>query len=243
MSEAAPLLSLEGLSKRFGYVRVLREVNLELRAGELLLLLGPNGAGKTTLMRLLTTLSRPGSGRILYGGEPLSEKVRLRLRREVGYLSHQSFLYGHLTAEENLAFFGRLYGIPGLARRIPDLLSQVGLEGIRDRPVAAFSRGMQQRLSLARVLLTEPRLLILDEPYAGLDPQGSRTLTGLLGGLKAEARALLLVTHELEDCLPIADRVAILHRGAVAWQSPAAGLSLVQIRDAYFRCTAGGALP
>lgn len=243
MDEAAPLLALRGLGKRFGYVRVLREVNLEVRAGELLLLLGPNGAGKTTLTRLVTTLSRPGAGKILYRGQPLAEKTRALLRREVGYLSHQTFLYGHLSAEENLSFFGRLYGVAGLQRRIPDLLRQMGLDALGARPVAAFSRGMQQRLSLARVLLTEPKLLILDEPYAGLDPQGSRTLTQLLGGLKAEARALLLVTHELEDCLPIADRVAILHKGVVVWQSPAPGLSLEEVRDAYFRSTAGEALP
>ena len=243
MDEAAPLLALQGLGKRFGYVRVLRDVTLDLRAGELLLLLGPNGAGKTTLTRLITTLSRPGAGRILFRGEPLTEKNRLLLRREVGYLSHQSFLYGHLSAGENLFFFGRLYGVAGLDRKVPDLLARVGLGGIGDRPVAAFSRGMQQRLSLARVLLTEPRLLILDEPYAGLDPQGSRTLTELLGGLKAGHRALLLVTHELEDCLPIADRVAILHKGVVVWQSPAPGLSLEEVRDAYFRSTAGEALP
>jgi heme exporter protein A len=242
MDEAAPLLALQGLGKRFGYVRVLREVDLELRAGELLLLLGPNGAGKTTLTRLITTLSRPGAGGIRFRGEPLSEKNRWLLRREAGYLSHQTFLYGHLSAAENLRFFGRLYGIAGLDLKIPGLLSQMGLDGLGTRPVAAFSRGMQQRLSLARVLLTEPKLLILDEPYAGLDPQGSRTLTDLLGGLKAESRAVLLVTHDLEDCLPIADRIAILHKGAVAWQAPAHGLSLEEIRREYFRCTAGEAL-
>lgn len=237
MTEPA-LLALSGLSKRFGYLPVLRDVALELRAGELLLLLGPNGAGKTTLTRVITTLSRPGKGSILYRGEPLKEETRLRLRREVGYLSHQTFLYAHLTARENLRFFGRLYGIGGLDGKVPALLEQVDLLKAADRLVGTFSRGMQQRLSLARVLLTEPALLILDEPYAGLDPEGSRTLTSLLRGLKADHRALLLVTHELEDCLPIADRVAVLCRGRVTWEAPAAGLTLDEVRRRYFEATA-----
>jgi heme ABC exporter ATP-binding subunit CcmA len=236
-----PMLALSGLGKRFGYLSVLKDVELELRAGELLLLLGPNGAGKTTLTRVITTLTRPAKGTILFRGEKLDDAVRLRLRREVGYLSHQSFLYAHLTAEENLRFFGRLYGIRDAERRIEQLLEQVDLAGARRRTVGTFSRGMQQRLSLARVLLTEPTLLILDEPYAGLDPQGSRTLTEVLAGLKADHRALLLVTHELEDCLPIADRVAVLVRGRVAWEAPAAGLGLDEVRARYFEAVAEAA--
>jgi heme exporter protein A len=243
MSEPERVLSLSGLTKRFGYFRVLDDVNLELSAGELLLLLGPNGAGKTTLTRVVTTLSRPSGGSLRFGGGKLDETGRLRLRREVGYLSHQSFLYAHLSARENLAFFGKLYGMADLDRRIADLLNRVGLSDAGDRLVGAFSRGMQQRLSIARVLLTEPRLLILDEPYSGLDPEGSRTLTGLLKGLKNERRAILLVTHELEDCLPIADRVAILCRGRVVFDAPAAGLGQEEVRRRYFEATAGEAGP
>jgi heme exporter protein A len=243
MSELERVLSLSRLTKRFGYFRVLDDVSMELRAGELLLLLGPNGAGKTTLTRILTTLSRPSGGTLRFGEGKLDEAGRVRLRREVGYLSHQSFLYAHLSARENLAFFGKLYGMADLDRRISALLERVRLSDARDRLVGTYSRGMQQRLSIARVLLTDPRLLILDEPYSGLDPEGSRTLTGLLKGLKDERRAILLVTHELEDCLPIADRVAILCKGRVVFDSAAGGLSQEEVRRRYFAATAGEAAP
>ena len=247
MSEPAPILSVTGLKKRFGYVTVLGGVSLELRPGELTLLLGPNGAGKTTLTKVLTTLTRPGGGglrpakdTLRFAGEPLGEKNRAEFLRRVGYLSHQTFLYGHLTAEENLRFFGRLYGMDDVEGRIVRLLAQVGMASARSKPVATFSRGMLQRLSMARVLLTDPSLLILDEPYSGLDPAGSMALSQLLAGLKADHRALLLITHELEDCLPIADRVAVLHKGRVAWEAPAAGLSLEDVRRRYFEATGGG---
>ncbi|MGA9752838.1 MAG: heme ABC exporter ATP-binding protein CcmA [Acidobacteriota bacterium] len=243
MAGESVILSAEGLDKRFGHFRALSDLSIELREGELLLLLGPNGAGKTTLGKVLTTLSRPSRGRLLFRGEPLGEKNRPRLRQAIGYLSHQSLLYGHLSAEENLLFFGRLYGIGRLQERVAELLREVDLEEARGRLVGTFSRGMQQRLSLARVLLTDPSLLILDEPYAGLDPEGSRTLTHLLARLKAASRAILLVTHELEDCLPIADRLAILHRGRLAWSGEASGLSLEEARRVYFQATAEEARP
>ncbi len=247
MSGPAPTLSVSGLKKRFGYATVLDGVSLDLRPGELVLLLGPNGAGKTTLTKVLTTLTRPGGGGLRpdkgclrFDGEPLDEKNRARFLKQVGYLSHQTFLYGHLTAEENLRFFGRLYGMGDVEGRIGRVLAQVGMASTRDKPVATFSRGMLQRLSMARVLLTDPSLLILDEPYSGLDPAGSRTLTGLLAGLRAGHRAVLLITHEIEDCLPIADRVAVLHKGRVVWESAAPGLSLEAVRQRYFEVTGGG---
>ncbi|MEW5763735.1 MAG: heme ABC exporter ATP-binding protein CcmA [Acidobacteriota bacterium] len=235
-----PLLSVSGLSKRLSGRAVLREVNLNLLPGQLTLLLGPNGAGKTTLTRILTTLSRPGRGVLTFRGSRTTESTRVRLRAELGYISHQTFLYAHLTAEENLLFFARLYGVPDPASRAAALLEEVGLAGVKDRVVGTFSRGMQQRLSLARVLLPDPSLLILDEPYAGLDPEGSRRLTGLMASLKARHRALLLVTHEMEDCLPIADRVVILHRGAVAWEGPAEGLTVEGLKARYFETTGEG---
>ena len=243
MAVSEAVLSVRDLVKRFGPVRALDGVTLGLKAGELLVLLGPNGAGKTTLTRVLTTLTRPGRGVILFHGNPLRDEAKIRLRREVGYLSHQSFLYTHLTAGENLRFYGRLYGVQELGRKVRDVLAAVGLPDVEDKQAGTFSRGMQQRLSLARVLLTDPKLFILDEPYAGLDPSGSRTLTELLQGLKTRERAILLVTHELEDCLAIADRIAILHKGRVVWEVPAAGLGLAEVRREYFRVTEGQAAP
>jgi ABC-type multidrug transport system ATPase subunit len=237
MTEAPPLLELSDLTKSYGPVAVLRGVHLALREGELLLLLGPNGAGKTTTTRSLTTLARTARGVLNFRGEPVTDGNRIDLRRAIGYISHQTFLYAHLTAEENLRFFGRLYGVSGLEARIGSLLQQVGLPHAAGRLVGGFSRGMQQRLSLARVLLTDPTVLILDEPYAGLDPEGSATLTRLLAGLKDGRRALLLITHDLEDCVPIADRVAVLARGRIVWEGAAAGMDAEAIRRRYFEVT------
>ncbi len=239
MAEIPPILSIKGLSKRFGHVRVLEDVSLDVHVGELLLLLGPNGAGKTTLTRILTTLTRAGRGTFLFRGESVTEKNRGALRREIGYISHQTFLYAHLTAAENLSFYGRLYGVHELDVRIGTMLERVGLAGVADRQVGTFSRGMQQRLSLARVLLTDPSILILDEPYTGLDPEGSRTLTKLLAGLKTESRAVLMITHDLEDCLEVADRIAVLHKGRIALDTPAEGLTLESARRQYFQATTG----
>ncbi len=237
MAEIPPILSIKGLSKKFGHVRVLEDVSLDVRVGELLLLLGPNGAGKTTLTRILTTLTRAGRGTFLFRGDPVSEKNRGALRRAIGYISHQTFLYAHLTASENLTFYGRLYGVPDLPNRIRAMLERVGLTRAADRLVGTFSRGMQQRLSLARVLLTDPSILILDEPYTGLDPEGSRTLTKLLAGLKSDSRAVLMITHDLEDCLEVADRIAVLYKGRIALDVPGAGLTLESARSKYFQAT------
>lgn len=236
-----PLLAVRGLEKRYGRAPVLKGLDLELFPGEILLLLGPNGAGKTTLTRVLTLLSRPGKGEVAFRGERLNEKTRLALRAAVGYLSHQSFLYAHLTAEENLRFFGGLHGVKDLDGRIPALLEQVGLARARHQMAGTFSRGMQQRLTMARVLLTDPTLIILDEPYAGLDPEGSRTFTALMGSLKADHRAVLLVSHEIDDCLEAVDRVAVLYGGKVAWQAPAAGMDAAALKRRYFEVTGGGA--
>lgn len=239
--DGTSLLAVRGLEKRYGLAPVLKGLDLDLFPGEILLLLGPNGAGKTTLTKLLTLLSRPGKGEILFRGQKLDEKGRLALREAIGYLSHQSFLYSHLSAEENLRFFGRLYGVGELDRRIPELLDRVGLLHARHKMAGTYSRGMQQRLAMARVLLSDPSLVILDEPYAGLDPEGSRTFTGLMQGLKAHHRAVLLVSHEIDDCLAAVDRVAVLHGGKVAWQGTAAGLTPEGLKQRYFEVTGGAA--
>jgi ABC-type multidrug transport system ATPase subunit len=126
-----------------------------------------------------------------------------------------------------------------MGRRIPELLEQVGLLRARHQLAGTFSRGMQQRLTMARVLLTDPTLVILDEPYAGLDPEGSRTFTELVRALKADHRAVLLVSHEIDDCLPAVDRIAVLFGGKIAWQGPAAGLDAAAVKRTYFEVTGG----
>jgi len=208
------LLRLDSLSKAFGHFRALDQVSLALDAGECLLLLGSNGAGKTTLLRILAGLTRSTSGVFMIGGTT-STRLPAEARRQVGFLSHAPQLYPELSARENLRFFGRLYGISDLERRIAAMLVLVGMEARSDEPVRSYSRGMQQRISIAKALLHDPPLLLLDEPYSGLDPAAARRLNLLLERFHGDGKTMILTTHQLEMSLPFVDRVAILSRGKV----------------------------
>lgn len=237
MDAGAEVLGVEDVRKSYGDHEVLRGVNLTLSAGGLLLLLGPNGAGKTTLSRIITTLARPNGGRLLYRGVPVAGSSRPGYRAVLGYISHRTYLYGHLTAVENLRFFGKFYGLSNLNERIVNTLAEVGLEDPATRRVRDFSRGMAQRLSLARALLTEPEILIMDEPFTGLDPEGRRKLAKTLSDLKTQGRAVLLISHHVEDVFPYAERVALLHGGRIVWNMKTAGATPDAISSAYFAAT------
>ena len=173
---------------------------------------GPNGAGKTTLLTLLSGGLMPSEGevhlrgRILRTGDP-------EWHRRIGVLSHQSFLYGHLTLEENLRFYGQLFELKDLASRVPERLEQVGLLRRAKSPTRTLSRGMRQRLALARTLLHDPELVLLDEPYTGLDAHAAAVLREVLASLKDGHRTVILVTHNISQGLELADRVAIQARG------------------------------
>jgi heme exporter protein A len=202
-----PLVSARGLEKWYGPHPAVRGISFALVPGEFLTLFGPNGAGKTTVLRMLAGSLKPTRGELSFAGnDPDDEHA---WRRRVGVLSHQTFLYGQLSAEENLRFYGRLYGLPDLAHRIDSLLGQVGLLDRRRELVRGFSRGMQQRLALARTLLHDPQLVLLDEPYTGLDPHASVMLRAVLDHLRDGKRTILLVTHNLSQGLELADRVVV----------------------------------
>jgi len=209
------MLAVEDLAKRQGGRLVFDRVCFSLASGALLVITGPNGAGKTTLLRLLAGAGRPDAGRVVIDGTPL-ERSRPGLRRVLGYLGHEPFLYPELTARENLMFWARVYGAgaPGQAG-IDRSLAAWGLAGAADRPVRTFSRGMRQRLGLARALLHRPRLLLLDEPLTGLDDDGRRRLLAALGEHLAAGGAAVVATHE--DLPPAAGghdvRRARLERG------------------------------
>lgn len=212
----AAVLEALGLARSYGPIRAVDDISFSLGEGQLLTLLGPNGAGKSTLLGMLGGALRPHAGEIRFRGEP-RDPVEISWRREIGVLSHRTFLYGPLTARENLAFYGRLYGLTELAEKVDVRLEEVGLTPHRDRPVRDFSRGMRQRLALARTLLHDPSLVLLDEPFTGLDVHAAALLRDVLARLKDGRRTVVLVTHSLSDGLALADRVAIQVEGRFAF--------------------------
>ena len=205
-------LTVSRVSRHYGRRRALDCVSMTLRSGELVGLLGPNGAGKSTLLGLIATLIRPSSGSVAYGGRPASE-TSAALRSKLGFLSHDLQLYTELTARENLEFFAELYGLEDPRECAARALQLAGLESRGDDLVQGFSRGMCQRLALERVLLHEPRLILLDEPFTGLDEAAGRTLVERLRALKADGRMVLLATHDLEAVEGLLDRIVILRKG------------------------------
>jgi heme ABC exporter ATP-binding subunit CcmA len=204
------------VGREFGGLPVLAGIDLTVEAGELLVLLGSNGAGKTTLLRILATLLRPDAGRLTLFGEDASRRPPAA-RRRIGYLGHESACYPDLTGRENIAFHAELHGVPDAAARIAELLAWAGLDAAGDRPVRVYSRGMTQRLALARALVHGPELLLLDEPFTGLDAAATVRLAALLGELRRSGHAIVLSTHDLDRVATLATRVAILHRGRIAW--------------------------
>jgi ABC-type multidrug transport system ATPase subunit len=203
------VISARGLSKTFGRVPALRDLALDVGAGECLALLGANGAGKTTLLRILATLDKPTSGQLTIAGlDALKEPQRLRA--QLGLVAHQTYLHPELTVDEELRFYGRLYGVAGVERRAGEVLDQFGLTPRRGVRVAALSRGQQQRLTLARALLHDPALLLLDEPDTGLDAEG---LAALERVLRAGERTIVFSSHNRDWSRAIAARAVTLTAG------------------------------
>jgi ABC-type multidrug transport system ATPase subunit len=226
-------LAFTDVTRTFGRRRALNRVTFACRAGEVVALLGPNGAGKSTVLSIAATLLEPTSGAVRYG-EYGAKTAGPRLRQRIGLLGHDLFVYSELSAAENLFFFGRLYSIPDLTARVEAALDRAGLAQRRDEPVAGFSRGMRQRLALERALLHEPRLVLLDEPFTGLDDAATAALRHRLGGLRAEGAIVLVTTHDLETIEPIVDRALVLQNGRLGTIDPGAG----SLRERYRRTRA-----
>jgi heme ABC exporter ATP-binding subunit CcmA len=225
------------LTKTFGPRTALDNVDLSIGAGEFVALVGPNGAGKTTLLRILATLSRPSSGTVRIAGLDVSSAAE-EARRQIGFLSHRTLLYDDLTAEQNLRFYARMYDVEEAPCRISALLEAVGLASRGRDLVQTFSRGMKQRLAVARAVLHQPRLLLLDEPYTGLDPQAVETLGELLTELAYEGHTILLTTHRLTRALTTGQRVLILHHGRLAYDQARHVAGLETFQDTYRAITA-----
>ena len=225
-------LEAVGLVRTFGGLRAVDGVSFQLQPGELLTVFGPNGAGKTTLLRMLAGVMRPNSGHVRVAGAPADVASR-DWRHRVGIVSHQSLLYGQLTTEENLRFYGRLFRLDDLKTRIPERLASMGLSDRTRTPVRELSRGLKQRVALARALLHDPEVVLLDEPYTGLDPHASAVLREQLTLLKDGRRTVVLVTHNLKQGLELSDRVAIQVQGRFSSVTDSASLDLAGLEALY----------
>jgi heme exporter protein A len=217
------MISTRKLTKRFGHRAVLRGIDLEVAEGEFVGLLGPNGAGKTTLLRVLASLARPSAGAVNVAGNALPGQAAA-VRRQIGVLSHHPLLYGDLSAEQNLAFFGRLYALADLDRRMAEALALVGLAARRRDVVRTFSRGMQQRLAIARALLHDPQVLLLDEPYTGLDQDASAMLDKVLAEVAGQGRTVLMTSHDLARAAALCTRFDVLVNGKLTASMPRSAL-------------------
>ena len=210
MSE--PAIAAVALEKHFGPVVALRPLDLRVEAGELLALLGPNGAGKSTLLRLLAGLARPSAGTLRVGSSAAGSDRRER-RRQIGLVGHASLLYPALTARENLILAGRLFGVAAPAERADALLAEGELEFVAARRAGELSRGLAQRVAIARALVHDPPILLLDEPFSGLDPRAAEGLAERLRRHHDSRRTILLATHDLDRAASLADRALLLVRG------------------------------
>ena len=202
---------LAGAAKRFGAHTALHPIDLVIPRGQAVLLVGANGAGKSTLLRLVAGLCRPSAGSVKINGRDPQRTPEVRA--EIGLLSHQTLLYDELTARENLRFFAQLYGLDDLDQRLAAALAAVGLNERLDQRVGSFSRGMKQRLAIARAILHAPPILLLDEPFTGLDASAGAALHRLLRRFRQEGRTCILVTHRLDEAEGLVDRLLVIERG------------------------------
>ena len=236
MSSGALAIDSKEIEKKFGYSYAVRDVSLQVRRGEFVALFGSNGAGKTTFLKVAATLMRPTKGSLSIEGFDISREPE-EARRRIGFLSHNTSVYRDLSPLENLKFFCRLHGIPDSEERLLGILDRVELKRRANDPVRAFSRGMQQRVGIARALLHDPTLILLDEPFTGLDSKAAQTLNALLAEATSAGKTIVLTSHDLQQGLQAATRVVILDRGTVVHDSPASDSA---VRSAYARYIHGG---
>ena len=227
------------LEKKIGGKVVLRDVSLEVGGQGALAILGPNGAGKTTLLRILSGVWGPTQGELWRFGQKVDKEGRSDPR--IGYLGHQSFLYPTLSALDNLTFYAKLWGLDRPSVRAANALKQVGLTWSQTDPVKTYSRGMLQRAAIARVLLTQPKLLLLDEPYTGLDMAAQEFLDTTLRSFQAAGGAIILITHNVHEAIRIAQAVTILVRGRLVWWADTHGWNADQLAFEYQKWLGGGA--
>jgi len=212
-------LELRNVSKYFGDLAALREVNLRIETGESIFIYGPNGAGKTTLLRILSTLARPAEGKALYGGKEIHSDPA-SARAHIGFVSHQTFLYGDLTVRENLKLAATLFGLAAPEERIAAVLEMFTIAHRAEDPVRKLSRGLQQRATLARALLHDPEFILLDEPFTGLDTASVEQLEALLRKLPGQGKTVVFSTHQFSQGASLARRLVVMAAGRVKFDGP-----------------------
>jgi heme exporter protein A len=229
---SSPAIETRQLVKSFGYRPALRGIDLTVAQGERLVLLGPNGAGKTTLIKILATLAKPSSGEVRIQGLNIREHPA-RIRRNIGMLGHQNYLYPNLTVTENLRFYGKMYRICDLDKRIEEIIDLAQLDSRRDDRVDTLSHGLQRRASLARAVLHQPSILFLDEPESGLDPGAVSIIRHIVENIKQSDLTVVMISHNLERCLELGSSYAILHRGQLVYRSSGERFNLEELRRLY----------
>lgn len=241
MPSAHPTVEIAAITRAFGRRRAVDGVDLTLDAGDCLALFGPNGAGKTTLLRLVSGLLKPNSGTVTVGGKLLRSDTSAR--SQVGLISHQSMLYGALTARENVEFAARLYGVKDPRAAATRALERIRIADRASTPVRALSRGLQQRVSIARAIVHEPAVVLLDEPYTGLDAAGAAALTDMLQLLRSAGATLLVVTHNVDEGLSIATRASVMLAGKIVRTDNVATIDPRTYGAEYRALVVGGAAP
>jgi len=229
-------IETQGLTKSFGSHRALSGVDLSVGNGECLTIFGPNGAGKTTLIKLLATLSKPSAGSARVDGMDIRSHA-VQVRRRLGVVTHSTYLYNDLTVSENLRFYGRMYRVPNLEHRIREVISQVQLESRLHDQVGTLSHGMQKRVAIARAVLHNPSIMLLDEPESGLDPHATVMMREILDTLNSGERTVVMTSHNLERGLELADQVAILHQGRIVYQALKKDIDTAGFGEIYSRHT------
>jgi heme ABC exporter ATP-binding subunit CcmA len=222
-------IDVSNVTVRFGALTALADVTFSVDAGSSVAILGPNGAGKTTLLKIISGLAKPSGGTVQVGDATSREAVRSRL----GVVSHQTMLYEDLTARENLVFYARLYGLADLESVVAASLKSVGLSDRCDDRVRTFSRGMKQRLAIARATIHDPQVLLFDEPFTGLDVAGRDTLSERINAFRRLGRTLLVVTHDLQQAISLADRYLVLARGRVVEDGVTQDITLEDLERRY----------
>ncbi|MFC2020653.1 heme ABC exporter ATP-binding protein CcmA [Chloroflexota bacterium] len=233
-------VKVQGLTKSFGNHLTLRGIDLEIKRGESIVIFGPNGAGKTTLIKVLATIINMSSGKVMIDSLDIKDRAE-EVRRRIGVVTHQTFLYKNLTAYENLEFYSRIYDVPGRKERIDEVVEMVGMTPRLHQRVGTLSRGMQQRVTIARALLHKPTIMLLDEPETGLDQQATSMLWNALQTDGERKRTIIFTTHNLERGFEVGERLLILDKGRIVYEGLRQVMDLAALEEAYHNNTKVGA--